>query len=838
MATAARPNAKAGKPVMVQRGGKGKWGVSSPPAGSQSGLSPAGSPTLQQQQPSGQASPVTREPVVIGEVDAKHMHDRMLYLLMSMVGMVVEVTVKNGTTYEGVFTTASTEGDLGVVLSMARAISGKDKKDGAPPIGALIILPKDLVHIRASSVDFTPQEKPLHEREGFKTDTDISRAGEIRERDLQKWAPDEGLPLESLEDNAEGSSHVGWDQFAANERLFGVRTEFDEELYTTKLDRSGADFKERELKAIKIANEIQQGATSNVHMLEERGIAIDDSGMDEEDRYGAVVRDPLPPAGALTAGAAANPTPNKYMPPAMRRQQELNAAKQQQQQQQQQQQPVAAPTPTKPTPAPVQTTSLPQPSSANSASRPSPLPKTPLSDLRTANNPVSALMNSATIQGAMDKKIPLNAPNADQIEEEMMQNIRKFASNEKERLNQEKERLSQKRIELEKKEKEKAQKQKEEWIEFSKKLTLTTPVPEDLKEMLNKSKSSKTAKEEAPKEPAGTKEEPASAATTASASASSATATTTTVTTTTSSTAATTTSVSGSTSVGTESKPAEKPAEKPADKPADKPASTFKLNAKASVFKPNVNAVPFTPSGALATAAAADKKADKTLAFFGKAIRKGPMELEKVMGPPFQKGKAIPASTSVTPTWSTGGKRMFRHMFQESSGYEEDMYGGQAGPGGYYQMGSYRYPAPFFPGAPPMTMGAPAHIMPMMSPVPIPFSQPMGPPGTAPAAGFPPMAPVTAPPFATQGFPSPGRTGVMSTGMHMPVYPYAPGHPGGPMMVRYPPPEMMQGMGPGGVMLPQRPMMDQSPMMPFPPGGEGVPTTTSPEQPIPDGAGH
>lgn len=40
-------------------------------------------------------------------------------------------------------------------------------------------------------------------------------------------------------------------------------------------------------------------------MMEERGIAVDDSGMDEEDLYGAVVRDV---------------NPNKYVPPALRKQ--------------------------------------------------------------------------------------------------------------------------------------------------------------------------------------------------------------------------------------------------------------------------------------------------------------------------------------------------------------------------------------------------------------------------------------------------------------------------------------------------------------------------------------
>lgn len=53
-----------------------------------------------------------------------------------------------------------------------------------------------------------------------------------------------------------GSNNTSWDQFAANEKLFGVRTQFDENVYTTKLDRSAADFKERERQAQRIANEI------------------------------------------------------------------------------------------------------------------------------------------------------------------------------------------------------------------------------------------------------------------------------------------------------------------------------------------------------------------------------------------------------------------------------------------------------------------------------------------------------------------------------------------------------------------------------------------------------
>lgn len=59
-----------------------------------------------------------------------------------------------------------------------------------------------------------------------------------------------------------------WDQFAVNERLFGVRTHFDEDEYTTKLDRSAKDFKEREKRAEQIAAEIT-GVRSTIMFSDE-----------------------------------------------------------------------------------------------------------------------------------------------------------------------------------------------------------------------------------------------------------------------------------------------------------------------------------------------------------------------------------------------------------------------------------------------------------------------------------------------------------------------------------------------------------------------------------------
>lgn len=135
-------------------------------------------------------------------------------------------------------------------------------------------------------------------------------------RELQRWVPDpsEGTAL-SLDDDMAANGSTSWDQFALNERKFGVRTDYREELYTTVLDPSKSRISRAE--ANRIASEIEAGnksastATTNIHMMEERGMEIDDGDMDEEARYGAVMREPAAPAAKPAAagsnGAGARP---------------------------------------------------------------------------------------------------------------------------------------------------------------------------------------------------------------------------------------------------------------------------------------------------------------------------------------------------------------------------------------------------------------------------------------------------------------------------------------------------------------------------------------------------
>jgi len=119
---------------------------------------------------------------------------------------------------------------------------------------------------------------------GFRTDTDISGNMAFRERDLQKWEPSAETDVDlSLETTARSNE---WDQFATNEQLFGVKTNYDENIYTTTINRSDPQYAAKAARAEKIAREIEGSSAMNSHVREERGQAgSDDKGGDEEEKY-------------------------------------------------------------------------------------------------------------------------------------------------------------------------------------------------------------------------------------------------------------------------------------------------------------------------------------------------------------------------------------------------------------------------------------------------------------------------------------------------------------------------------------------------------------------------
>ncbi|KAH9838493.1 uncharacterized protein C8Q71DRAFT_751533 [Rhodofomes roseus] len=247
--------------------------------------------------------------------------DRVLSQLSGLIGTTITLTTKTHVRYEGSVASTSGEGDTtGVTLRDVKEISNP----GAPLRETLFIASTNIDQWSSGPADAKP---PTTNGDSFKSDTDISKTAGHRERELQAWQPTDDTSASTAPAGASGAAPNGgtrddmtfgpgaanggaWNQFEANERLFGVKANFDEDLYTTKLDRNAPDFKERERRAAVIANEILQSQTSNVHIAEERTKDFVGEGKDEEEKYGAVVRgaNAYVPPGARKVGQG-GPTP-------------------------------------------------------------------------------------------------------------------------------------------------------------------------------------------------------------------------------------------------------------------------------------------------------------------------------------------------------------------------------------------------------------------------------------------------------------------------------------------------------------------------------------------------
>ncbi|OJT11474.1 hypothetical protein TRAPUB_12026 [Trametes pubescens] len=253
-------------------------------------------------------------------------HARILQQISGLTGTTVTISTKTNSRFEGVVQSTSAEGDTqGVTLKDVKEISNP----GAPLKEQQFIAVTNIQEWSSGPADAKVPNGAA--ADSFKTDTDISqKANPRRERELQAWQP------EAAEGNAQGATAApapgnrdemtfgagaaggSWDQFAVNEKLFGVKAGFDEEAYTTKLDRNAPDFKEKERKAQQIANEIMGTVVNNPHIAEERimNLSTDGSGVNEEDKYGAVVRSAgaYVPPGARKGGPPTTPPAKADLP--------------------------------------------------------------------------------------------------------------------------------------------------------------------------------------------------------------------------------------------------------------------------------------------------------------------------------------------------------------------------------------------------------------------------------------------------------------------------------------------------------------------------------------------
>ncbi|KAK4349825.1 hypothetical protein RND71_029138 [Anisodus tanguticus] len=230
-------------------------------------------------------------------------HDRLVHFSSCLLGHQVEVQMMDGSVFSGIFHATNADKDFGIILKMAHLIKdgSQGRKDTPeslikPPTKTLIIPGKELVQVIAkgvpATIDVFSAEMLREKQQELLTDSCISQSwhGEV-ERQLERWVPDDdALECPELDNIFDGHWNRGWDQFEANETLFGVKSTFNEELYTTKLDK-GPQMRALEKEALRIAREIEGEETCDLHLAEERGIQLHGNlEVDEETRFSAVVR--------------------------------------------------------------------------------------------------------------------------------------------------------------------------------------------------------------------------------------------------------------------------------------------------------------------------------------------------------------------------------------------------------------------------------------------------------------------------------------------------------------------------------------------------------------------
>ena len=237
-----------------------------------------------------------------------------LYCVLShLIGTVVTVSLKDGRHITGLL---SYDTLLQMDKRMLLVDLGKDNTGGLHFETVRVALEK----VKSIKGQTALKSGPLVST-SFKTDTSISNRQRGGERELQRWQGEaaNGGSSNAMDYSLIGSKGEKWDQFTANQRLFGIQTSFDEHQYTTVLRKDTPEFRARMEEAERIAKDIEGKSALNgnesARVAEERGQEEEES--DEEALFSEVKRESTS-GSKLNINAAeyvpAPPTPEKRRP--------------------------------------------------------------------------------------------------------------------------------------------------------------------------------------------------------------------------------------------------------------------------------------------------------------------------------------------------------------------------------------------------------------------------------------------------------------------------------------------------------------------------------------------
>ena len=225
-------------------------------------------------------------------ISDKIINQRYYSLILNSLGEKIRINLISGDSIEGLLYSVDSKNNEYLLINNPRRFS----RTGMP-----LFLKESILKIYFKEILTINYELNLeninnkNNNDFFIIDSQISKNKYIpkKEEKLIKYeikSEDENKYLnQKLEDENDDEN---WDQFELNKKMYNVVSTYDENLYTTKLDKDKIS-EEDKIYADKIYKEIM-GANNKektVHVLEDRGVKKQkEDELDEEDKYSSVIK--------------------------------------------------------------------------------------------------------------------------------------------------------------------------------------------------------------------------------------------------------------------------------------------------------------------------------------------------------------------------------------------------------------------------------------------------------------------------------------------------------------------------------------------------------------------
>ena len=223
-------------------------------------------------------------------ISEKIINQRYYSLIMNSLGEKIRINLISGDTIEGLLYTIDSINNEYLIINNPRRFS----RTGIPLFlkeSLLKIYFKEILSINYEINNLILDNKKNNE---FFSDSQISKKHykSKKEEKLVKFELKEEDKDKYLNQKLEDENDENWDQFELNKKMYNVVSTYDENLYTTKLDKNKISEEDKKY-ADKMYKEIMSSSKNekNVHILEDRGIIKQkDDEFNEEDKYSSVIR--------------------------------------------------------------------------------------------------------------------------------------------------------------------------------------------------------------------------------------------------------------------------------------------------------------------------------------------------------------------------------------------------------------------------------------------------------------------------------------------------------------------------------------------------------------------